>query len=360
MKKIIIILLILTLLSSCYAVANTIKLEPNQKTIYVDDDAEPEWYDDLHYRYIMDAINSSDAGDTIFVYNGTYYEKLNITKTIKLIGEDKYNTYIDGSYIQPNIFNISIIQIFNADEITVSGFTIQNNKKDTEYIEAGLFIVYSNNNIITNNIFLNISDEGIYIGNSNNNIITNNIFRNIDLAGLRLYGFNQMISDNIIKNSHIGIWYIGNNNEYTNSTITNNTITNIVNEGISLWSVNGITITRNNITYTFTAIDFSKSRRNLIECNNIAHNAQGVCLTMSGRNKFYKNNFIDNKYKRHVQFKGYSFFNRWRRNYWDNQIIHGLPKIIIGRFGILPIPWLKFDLRPAREPYDIYETLNEK
>ena len=75
------------------------------------------------------------------------------------------------------------------------------------------------------------------------------------------------------------------------------------------------------------------------------------------RNKFKENNFIDSGYGRHVVFKGWSFLNRWRRNYWDNQMIHVFPKILLGRFGIL-IPWFKFDLRPARHPYEVLQSVS--
>jgi len=42
-----------------------------------------------NYTYIQDAINDANDGDTIFVYNGTYYESLMISDDINLIGEDQ-------------------------------------------------------------------------------------------------------------------------------------------------------------------------------------------------------------------------------------------------------------------------------
>lgn len=307
--------------------SNTFVLSP--KTIYVDDDADPEWYNETHVKTINDGINITSDGDTVFVYNGTYYEKINITKSISLIGENKYSTIIDGRYIIPGEgcgFGASIIRIFKADRVTVSGFTIQMVIEDTWMVDAGL-----------------------RIGNSSYDTISNNIFRDIMDAGILLAsGSNHMVSENIIMNSHQGIWYSA-----LDSTFTNNTITNIGYEGILLWCGHGNTITNNNITHARQGLVILESCNNLIKRNNIAHNTGGVFLSLSKRNKFYENNFINSGYAGHVEFKGYSFSNRWKGNYWDNQIVHGLPKVIFGRFGVLPIPWLNFDWRPAKQPYDI-------
>ncbi|MCJ7570581.1 MAG: hypothetical protein MUO82_01710, partial [Candidatus Thermoplasmatota archaeon] len=65
--------------------------------VYVDDDADPSWYDASHVKTIQEGINNATAGDTVFVYNGTYYENVVVNKTISLVGEDKNGTIIDGS-----------------------------------------------------------------------------------------------------------------------------------------------------------------------------------------------------------------------------------------------------------------------
>ncbi|MBE3136539.1 MAG: hypothetical protein IMZ43_03980, partial [Thermoplasmata archaeon] len=40
-----------------------------------------------NYSTIQDAIDNSSNGDTVYVYNGTYYEHVEIDKSITLIGE---------------------------------------------------------------------------------------------------------------------------------------------------------------------------------------------------------------------------------------------------------------------------------
>jgi len=75
-----------------------------------------------NYSTIQSAINDANSGDTIFVYNGTYYENVEITKdSIKLIGEDKYTTTIDANNTGDG-FSIRI----KSHYMEFSNFTIRN------------------------------------------------------------------------------------------------------------------------------------------------------------------------------------------------------------------------------------------
>ncbi len=63
------------------------------KTIVVPDD----------YPTIQAAIDNANAGDTVFVKEGTYNETIVITKSISLIGEERETTVINSNGATSNI-----------------------------------------------------------------------------------------------------------------------------------------------------------------------------------------------------------------------------------------------------------------
>jgi parallel beta-helix repeat protein len=262
----------------------------NGNTLYVGGDG-PE-----NYTKIQDAINDSVDGDTVFVYDDSspYYENLVINKTINLIGENRDTTIIDG--IGYAIYSVVFV---SANEVTISGFTIQSSGN---IVYDGLRII-SESNIISNNIITSINRRaGIWIRTSSNNIIT----------------------ANTISNNKDGIQFVST----SYNTISDNTILN-----------NG------------KGIVLSHSGQNNIKDNNITLNGDGMYLHKSSSNIIKNNNFLENE--RDVYFED-SFLNRWKKNYWNNQ--QRLPKLIIGKlliFGQFGIPWFNIDWNPAQEPYDI-------
>jgi len=383
-------------------VANTKTVILNQKTIYVDDDGG------ANYTLIQDAINNAKDGDTVYVYSGIYYEHLIINKSIILQGEDKNTTIIDGNHL-------GIVIFITVDLVTIKGFTIKNCGENLSYSKnnidttieirsknntildniiswdyfLGLYcnpvgikiILYSDNNDILNNEILKCIN-GIHLESSynkicnnfiemnggdgvklftsgpdipfcSNNNISNNMFYSIydKNYGFAIWG--PHVKDNIISCNTISDIYIGIHLEMSdNNMILKNNITNCFYWGISICDSNQNTILNNTISSIKKAAIYLGygSSKNLIKNNNLTHNKIGIYLTNNKRNKFYQNNFINNR--RHVKFALHSIFNHWKGNYWGNQIIHGLPKMLFGRFGRF-IPWFNFDWHPAKKPYII-------
>ena len=50
-----------------------------------------------NYTEIQEALDDTKTGDTVFVYNGTYFESLLIVKQVTLKGESKMGTIIDAN-----------------------------------------------------------------------------------------------------------------------------------------------------------------------------------------------------------------------------------------------------------------------
>ncbi|KYK23705.1 hypothetical protein AYK21_02170 [Thermoplasmatales archaeon SG8-52-2] len=257
-----------------------------------------------NYSKIQDAIVNASNGDTVFVYNGTFYESIFIDKTINLIGEDKNTTIIDGTDVNNNL-----VYIF-ADWVNISGFTIQNGVSGADGI-----VIFTNYNIITDNIVSNLY-KGMYIqmnrfnntiveniiidcvrgielarGVHNNTIITNEIISN----GEGVYSWDSeynTITDNNISDNNCGIRL----REYCNKNkIFNNYISN-KNYGITLDDSNAI-VKGNNITENIYGIYFdSDSTFSIIKDNKISNNVYGIFqnINTNKNNTIIENNIYSN------------------------------------------------------------------
>jgi len=260
-----------------------------------------------NYTNIQEAIDNSSNGDTIFIYNNTYYENLVINKSINLKGENKYNTIIDGSS------NGDVIYI-SEDWVNISGFTIQNSGNN--WNDAAIEITTSYNNI-TDNIITPNNYNGIWLHDSanNNNITYNNIQNNHNGIVLEYSNNNIISSNNILSNNYDGIWL----------TFSNN---------------------------------------NIIHRNNISSNQHiGIYIWSSNNNKIYHNNLIDN-----IQNAFGTHINQWDNdypsagNYWDdyngNDNYNGPNQDITGSDGIGDIPYNisggnSKDNYPLMQPWNI-------
>ncbi len=234
-----------------------------ESTVYVDDDAGPNWYDATHVRTIQEGINNASSGDTVFVRNGTYYEHVVVNKTIELLGEDKESTIIDGGGIGDVVY-------ISADSIDLTNIKIQNSGESGW--SAGIEL-HSNYTKISNDIII-YNWRGINIqDNSSNNIISNNVITNNERDGIDFqYSHLNTIASNIIayNNEGIELSYYSNSNNIFNNTISNNY------DGIEVhYYCSDNTISGNNILLNDdNSIDLQfSSNNNLIFHNNIFNNS---------------------------------------------------------------------------------------
>ena len=191
---------------------------PDGNIITVDDSGGAD------YTKIQDAIANASSGYTIKVFSGTYNEHVATNKSLKLIGEDKETTIIDGGGSGQCIYVV-------ADNVKISGFTIQNGAD-------GVYVAYSNGCTIANNI---ISDnyDGIYLSNSNNITIAHNSLSNniVYFSGIHLSSSsNNLIHDNDLSGNGGGITLsTSHNNIICHNNLINNGNQAYDNTGTNLW-----------------------------------------------------------------------------------------------------------------------------
>ncbi len=346
-----------------------------------------------NYTKIQDAIDDANDGDTIFVFNGTYFEHLIINKSISIIGEDKNTTIIDGNW------NGTVVEIIEVD-VVLKGFTIRYGKG------YGIFVFGGYNVSITNNIITNNFGDGIYVHwgfscNISNNIIKNNWdgiyldctnYVNItgnqiiwNDRGIHLYqAGDSTISCNILKENAVcgilsdssGSNYIFDNilthngaGIYLHYSLGSNISSNIISYndlGISIKLSYWLTIFNNTCSNNFIGIQISDSKSNKIIYNTIQDNKgekygiikfDGICIFNSCyKNKISCNNLINDTIS-FIEYQPHA--NSIKHNYYEDKIGIG-PKLLLG-FKVVVInpgreiliPWIKFDWFPAREPYNL-------
>ena len=337
MKKLLAITVIILFFSMIIFPSSGIQIEQSTRTLlHRSDTLYVGGNGSGNYSKIQDAIDNSSDSDTVFVCDDSspYFENIIINKSIDLIGENKNTTIVDGN-------GKGYVVTLKEDEITLSGFTIQKSGPyGSDY--SGLRI-FSNFNIINNNIIIN-NAYGIFIIRASNNNISNNIISNND-RGVIIYGKSD---DNII----------------TKNTIINNVgAIEITNLG-DLPPYNNI-ISMNNIKDNqLFGISILDSSYTTIYKNNIENSEEGIFLFGRGFNSIKCNNFINLEID---AFFSFSYFNRWNRNYWGRPMFS--PKVINGYIvffnpwkedPFIVFEWFNYDLRPAKKPYDITITNNIK
>jgi len=264
------------------------------------------------------------------------------------------------------------IILIQCDSITIENIEISNTQIAIELLETHNCII--NGNTLTNNW------RGVCLEYSDNNIISENMFSdNRYSVNLREDSSHIVVSNNIIQNSAIGISGSTGNNIIEENSIRNN------GQGIYILGIfsNKNTISFNIISNNWRGIALTYSKRNAVSnniienntnglyledhanrndifSNTIKNNTNGVNLSNSDSNSIKRNNFIENDL--HACFDT-AFRNHWLRNYWEGDIL--APARIDGMISFyktdywgniiweLHIPWVNFDWLPASTPYNI-------
>jgi len=292
--------------------------------LFVDDDKPAD------FNTIQSAINAAHDMDTIYIYNGTYYENINVNKTLSIVGENNEATIIDGRKLD-TVINIT------RNHVKIINFKIINSGI-MPYHNAGISIfnyscmiwanVIANNtigievqsfnftSILENRIYNNT--YGIIIANSSYTDIFKNLVAN-NSYGIYLCGASTLdteISGEAISN-YVGIYMFNScYSKITDSSILNNYY-GIVLSGDSC---NHNRIQDSQISLNRVGLTLNLSQYNIITGNNISNNLNyGIWIYESNNNQIYNNNFIDNGNHTYVV----ALTNYWNSdypqggNYWD-------------------------------------------
>ena len=412
LKKKLTVVVTILILGLAFAPSLSADSPPSFKTIYVDDDADPSWYDAIHVKTVQEGINNASAGDAVYVYSGIYYENVEVNKSINLMGEAKETTIIDGnemgdvfrlksSFIsirQITIQNCSsdgwsrgIINSFNTTNmrnISIAECILMNNGGSAICLTNVSHVSFINNHIHNNSgnaLRIIDSSDNITIYNcsmyNNGEKLDNDWFRD---GGISINGYeyvcstvsitNCLIHDNIGNGITIG--------KSRNVEISNNAIYKNLLFGIALNCLENAEVYHNNISQCGSnGILISDAREVNINENVVKENGQGevinggiliqsfskfitiknnvitkniifgIRILHASNVKILENNLIDNH--QNAYFSQLRFFSiDWYNNFWDKPKF--FPHPIFGRIGIFGfIPWLNFDRHPAQEPYVI-------
>ncbi|UCE37259.1 MAG: right-handed parallel beta-helix repeat-containing protein [Thermoplasmata archaeon] len=252
------------------------------------------------YPTIQEAINAAKDGDTVYVYSGTYYERIGVNKAINLIGDGPDSTTICGQSAGQTVY-------VNTDWVNITGFTITTDNPNVE----GL-IIYSDHVTIARNIFT-ISEIGIYIQKSSAITMMDNIMlhNGIYIEGYSLEHWNTHEIDFTNTVNGKPIWYLKDLTEgvvpsnagqvilanCTNVNVVGQEITDVT-VGISLGFSSHNNITNNNITSCrrYYGMGLIYSNGNNIMGNLISTpRGDGFYLNHSSWNNIIGNNISDNR-----------------------------------------------------------------
>ena len=313
-----------------------------------------------NYTTIQEAVDAATEGDTVYVYDDSspYNESVFISKSLTIQGENKHTTIIDRGHDTGKGFSIE------ADNVTITGFTIQNTGSGiyiggpgktashntiTENIilntRAGIVVYYGDPskpefldygyNIISYNTISNTIFTGIgVIKGRNNAIIGNTVSQTHGIDGQYGFGidasgaYNNISHNHVFDNDRFGIIL----HESYQSTVYRNTIENNGRYGLAIGDTSSNTITQNN---------FIDNRKNAIFTQVIKHILDLFPGNYPVRPTIWNNNYWNQPRTLPVLIPGFISYS-------------GILEICIwGFFKIIPMNCLQADWHPAQEPYDI-------
>ncbi len=208
--------------------------------------------------------------NSYFIYGdyGLYFENVSHGKLIN----DSFSTCSQGLYLEYSedvLISENVIKNIDSSgiEITYSKNMTISNTNVTDNSGTGIRLEYSNNTGITQTNITKNGDVGIYIEYSENNTVENNLIDQNDGEGLELRDSNNITvsSNRFIFNSQEGI-YLDTVHE---SKIVDNEINGSSEYGVHIYNSNYNLISRNYLVNNYDGIKLDQSSNNSLIANEI-------------------------------------------------------------------------------------------
>ncbi len=228
---------------------------------------------------IQNAINEAKNGSKVYIPSGIYYERIEVNKTIALIGENASTTIIDGN-------NQDTVVKITADDVNITGFTIRNS--GWGWTRNGIYVYLADNCEIKDNFLLN-NCHNVRLNYSRNSRVLNNI---IDGIG---YGIRFISSQDCLA--------------------AGNKVSNCIG-GVHLENATFCTVERNVFTMNDQGVRlYSPCTNNIITANRVLNNVyEGMIERMPPNGTFFNNTFFHNNFINNTN----PFIYRYSGNIWDD------------------------------------------
>ncbi len=264
-----------------------------------------------NYTKIQDAIDNASSWDTVYVYNGIYYENIIIeTEGLSLTGQDKHTTVIHSTRPAQHTINVQ------ASHVTLQGFSIEN-ATDSGVIwdTSGVFLCSSQvvvqDNMISGNhlglcalsIAFNLTichnsflDGGILFGNYQHTpenpevplaCFLHNIHNNT-VNGKPLYYF-KTVKDFIVPADAGQVILVN----CTNVTVKESYLTRC-NFPITLNYCTSCVVEQNTVEDSYGELMTMRSEKCIFQNNTIDNIIFGVCLDQKSKNNIVRFNTVTN------------------------------------------------------------------